>query len=256
MNEERLTKRELKERRKMEKHQKRNDAAQQERKNKLIKWGIVLLAVLGMGYWIFSSYLPIPDELKNWPVAEATENDWVKGNPEAGLVIVEYADLQCPACKLYSDVMNDLAVKYASQAAFVYRHFPLKQLHLQAVISAQAAEAAGIQGKFWEMHDKLFETQEVWSNNRNAKNLFMDYAGELGLNVDQFKRDIDSQAVRAKVEAQYLNGLENRLNSTPSFFINGERIENPQGFEAFTQIIDMKLMEATASGEQVTPSVE
>jgi protein-disulfide isomerase len=191
-------------------------------------------------------------DLKQWPVAEATDKDWVKGNPDAEVVIVEYADLQCPACKLYSSVMSDLAVKYASEAAFVYRHFPLKQIHLQAVTAAHAAEAAGLQGKFWEMHDKLFETQELWSNNRGAKNMFADYAGELGLDVERFKRDMNSKEVRAKVEAHYLNGLENRLNSTPSFFINGERIENPQGLEAFSQLIDQKLIEATASGNATT----
>jgi len=119
---------------------------------------------------------------------------------------------------------------------------------LQAELAAQAAEAAGKQGKFWEMHDILFKNQSNWAESPKAKSQFIDYAEEIGLDVSKFKNDLGSKEVRGYVKADLLSGLSLRLNSTPSFYINGERISNPPSPQAFEELIVSQLP-STASAE-------
>ncbi|OGV96028.1 hypothetical protein A2W24_02980 [Microgenomates group bacterium RBG_16_45_19] len=180
------------------------------------------------------------------PVNQVLETDWYQGNKAAAVVIVEYSDFQCPACRLYSPLIEQLTQLYPDQLAVVYRHFPLKEIHPRANLAAQAAEAAGKQGKFWEMNHLLFERQEEWAESGQASKIMMGYAQELGLNSDQFKQDLNSKAVKGLVKADYLSALANRLNGTPSFFVNGSRIENPQGLAAFQAVLE-PLLPATDS---------
>lgn len=244
-----LTKSEKKAQRKAEKLAQQAAQTKKQKFQRAIQWGAGIGIVIFLFWWGYNRYIPVPEAEKQKPVNQALTNDWFKGNQEAKVVVVEYSDFQCPACQLYSPLIREVAQQYGEKIAIVYRHFPLKQIHLQAELAAQAAEAAGKQGKFWEMNELLFERQEQWAEKREAKKLFIDYAKELGLNEAQFKKDLVSKEVKALVKADYLSGLANRLNSTPSFFINGERMANPQGAEAFREIIDIKLREATASAQ-------
>jgi protein-disulfide isomerase len=111
-----------------------------------------------------------------------------------------------------------------SQVSFVYRHFPLDQIHPHARSSAQAAVAAGIQGKFYEFHDVLFEKQSEWSKAPNPQKIFEDYARELNLDVAKFNSDSNSQSVKDKVQSDYISGLEANVQGTPSFYLNGNKI--------------------------------
>lgn len=166
-----------------------------------------------------------------------TEKDWVKGDRTAQVIVVEYGDFQCPACRTYYPVLKSLAAEFSDKGvAVAFRHFPLRS-HTNADESSWAAESAGLQGKFWEMHDMLFERQQSWSNVRNPKETFLLYAQELGLDMAKFEADYESDAVHTAVEQSFQGGLGAGVNSTPSFFINGTYIKNPASIEEFRSLI-------------------
>ena len=164
------------------------------------------------------------------------ESDWVKGNREAKTILVEYSDFQCPACRYYHPWLNQLLQKMGEDVAFVYRHFPLPQ-HKNAEPAAWAAEAAGMQDKFWEMYDLIFETQDAWSNVRGVTDIFGEYAEDLDLDVERFINDLESKDIKNKVENSYLSGIQSRVNSTPTFFLNGVKIQNPASYEELKEIL-------------------
>lgn len=167
--------------------------------------------------------------------------DHYKGNKNAKVLFIEYSDLQCPACGAYYPLVKQLATDYGDSVAIVYRHFPLTQIHENAELAALASEAAARQDKFWEMHDKLFETQTSWSTERDPLTLFTNYAEELGMKPDQFQADIESEIVKQKVATDIASGNYNGVQGTPSFFINGQKIQNPRNYEQFRKVIDVML---------------
>jgi len=164
--------------------------------------------------------------------------DWLKGEKEAKTILVEYSDFQCPACANYYPVVKQLAQDFGDKLQIVYRHFPLRQIHKNADASAYAAEAAGKQGKFWEMHDMIFENQSEWANKYSVEEIFAQYAVSLGLNLEKFKSDFNSKEVKDKVENDYLSGIRSNVNATPTFFLNGKKILNPRSYDEFKTIIN------------------
>jgi protein-disulfide isomerase len=149
----------------------------------------------------------------------------VKGNLEATVVLSEYSDFQCPACEQFEPVVSNIIDEYGDKIRFEYHHFPLISIHPSAELAARVSEAAGVQGKFWEMHDLLFERQTSWSQNINPKNQFTTYAEELGLDIDAFNRHLNSKVVREAVQEDMREGRTLQINSTPTFYLNGEKIE-------------------------------
>ncbi len=168
-------------------------------------------------------------------------SDWINGEMSAEVVIIEYSDFECPACASYFPILKDLKEKFGSQIAVVYRHFPLTQIHRNAELASLASEAAGRQGKFWEMHDLLFENQRNWSANFGAKEIFIGYAQQLQLDEEQFINDLDAKDLQDKVSASYKKGVSIGIAGTPTFFLNGEKISNPRGYEEFERVISEKL---------------
>lgn len=168
-------------------------------------------------------------------------SDWINGEMSAEVVIIEYSDFECPACASYFPILKDLKEKFGSQIAVVYRHFPLTQIHRNAELASLASEAAGRQGKFWEMHDLLFENQRNWSDNFGAKEIFIGYAQQLQLDEKQFINDLDAKDLQDKVSASYREGVSIGIAGTPTFFLNGEKISNPRGYEEFERVISEKL---------------
>ena len=163
--------------------------------------------------------------------------DRVKGNENAVVKLVEYSDFQCPACGAYYPIVKQLMEEYGDRIKFTYKHFPLRRIHANADLAARAAEAAGVQGKFWEMHDIIFENQEKWSKAR-TQSIFVEYAKDLGLDVGQFKKDLGSKEIRAKVQDDFEEGVALGVNSTPSFFLNGEKLNGIRSYEDFKNIIE------------------
>jgi len=171
-------------------------------------------------------------------------DDWIKGNPAAKVVLVEYADFQCPACAIFSKVVEKLSSSYGDRVEFVYRQFPLKQIHRNAEIAAYAAEAAGKQDKFWEMHDILYERQSDWSESDEARKLFTDYATTLYLDLGRFQADSEAKEIQEKINASYAEAVGLGLTSTPSFILNGKKIE-ARSYEQLEQLIRQELGEGT-----------
>lgn len=165
--------------------------------------------------------------------------DFVQGNSAAPVTLIEYSDFQCPACASYYPLLKELMTKDGDRIQFVYRHFPLPQ-HKNARLAAQAAEAAGKQSKFWEMHDLLFGNQEKWAESGKAKDMFLEYANELKLDAAIFSNDLDASEIKAKIEADYNGGVAAGINSTPSFFVNGSKIQNPRSLDEFEQLINQR----------------
>lgn len=161
---------------------------------------------------------------------------WTKGSVGAPTKLIEYSDFQCPACAAYYPMVKAIVNDLGDNIYFEYRHFPLPQHH-NASLAAQAAEAAGRQGKFWEMHDKIFDNQTSWSEKPNPKQEFVNYAESLNLNINQFNSDIDSKAAIDSVKNSYAAGVSDQVDSTPTFLLNDKKIANPRSLEEFKQII-------------------
>jgi protein-disulfide isomerase len=174
---------------------------------------------------------------------EVTDEDTYLGNKDAKVTLVEYSDFQCPACKAYEDIVKQLRDSYSPEdLKFVYRHFPLRSIHPNADIAAQAAEAAGEEGKFWEMKSLLFEKQSEWEKEKDPKGLFGAYAKSLGIDVGKFDEDLKADDdSKERVEKDYQSGVALDIASTPTFILNGVIIKNPQSLDEFKSLIDAEL---------------
>ena len=162
-----------------------------------------------------------------------SEKDHIQGNNEASIVLVEYGDYQCPYCGKAYPIVKRMQEKLGNQLQFVFRNFPLAKIHPEATMAAVATEAAALQGKYWEMHDIIFENQDQLD-----KDSLLDYARGLGLDTRQFKKDIENPALWEKVEADFESGIRSGVNATPTFFINGEKYNN--GWEGDSMLEYMK----------------
>jgi protein-disulfide isomerase len=204
----------------------------------LFVW-LVVLVFIGNGIFAMIKLASRQQQnLKSAAEVDAVSaEDWIKGNRDAKIVLIEYGDFQCPACGFYFSVLKKLSEEFGENIAIVYRHFPLFSIHPNAKTAAYAAEAAGKQGKFWEMYDLIFSNQAEWSDKKNVDEIFVGYAQSLNLNIDQFKEDFSSKEIRQKIEDSYQNALRLGLDSTPSFFLNGKKIVNPRNYEDFKNII-------------------
>jgi protein-disulfide isomerase len=164
--------------------------------------------------------------------------DWVRGNQLATKTLIEYSDFQCPACKAYYPIMKDVEKELGASVRIAYRHFPLTQIHKNALPASTAAQAAGRQGKFWEMHDMLFDKQEAWSSLPDATDTFVDYAKELNLDAAQFRTDMESSETKERVQRDIRSGTAAGIPGTPTFFLNGKRIESPRSTASFKAALE------------------
>lgn len=145
-------------------------------------------------------------------------NDHALGNGGALLELVEYGDYECPHCGRAYPIIKDILQRMGGEIKFVFRNFPLAQIHKHAFSSAVATEAAGLQGKFWEMHDLVFENQRAL----DIEHLFH-YASVVQLDLERFRNDIQQEALADKVERDFESGIRSGVNGTPTFFINGKK---------------------------------
>ena len=204
----------------------------------------VLLILVGIAAALLGAGAP-PPSFTATQTSAVTATDWARGNtsnPKA--TVIEYGDFECPACGQYEPIVEQLTQDFGSQVEFVFRNFPLFQIHPNAMIAAQAAEAAGVQGKYWEMHDLLYSKQSEWANESTSdvvSKFFDGYAQSLGLNVSKFNTDINSDAVKNKVQKDLDTGNAASIDHTPTFFINLTQIQNPNGYADFKTDIDAAL---------------
>lgn len=240
-----LTRREKRER----KRQARTAAMQRESSGRAAQviGAVLVIGALVVGWQAFNKNDSTSSVAPS--VSEVSAFDQVKGNPNAGVLLTEYSDFQCPACASFYPVAKQLVEEYGDKLGFVYRHYPLFSIHPNAEEAAWAAEAAGKQGKFWEMHDMLFDRQQQWANERGVEKVFGDYAESLGLNREQWLTDYKSDVVRDKVAADVASGNREKVNSTPTFFVNGTKMSAPSSLDDFRRMIEMELSIADSKTE-------
>ena len=203
----------------------------------VILWLLIAAAVGGGIYGMAKiASRPVQDGGVTVTVPPLAEGDWVKGNRDARTVLIEYSDFQCPACAFYYPYLKRLSEEFGDDLAIVYRHFPLP-MHQNAKTAAAASDAAGRQGKFWEMHDAIFDSQRLWEGSTNAGNLFVEYAKKIGLDVEKFTADMMSDEVQNNVRVAYQTSVRIGLNATPSIFLDGKQLENPRDYEDLKKIV-------------------
>ncbi len=218
-------------------------------KNPWVILGVLFVLLIGGAVW----YSAGANDTYNAGVEVKAH---IKGNPDAAVKLVEYSDFQCPACAQFHSVVKEIVDEYGDQLSFEYRHFPLSQIHRLAEPAARAAEAAGQQGKFFEYHDFLFENQGTWSNSTNPAQFFLQYANEVGLDIDEFTRMQRSSILRSHVQSQFAEARDLGFTGTPSFLLNGEPMKF-QTFDEFrAQIINAIDPSVDVTGGMGAPATE
>lgn len=152
------------------------------------------------------------------PVSAA---DHTLGSPAAPVTLVEYGDFECPHCRRAHPIVKEVRARLGSRLRFVFRNFPLTNVHPHAEHAAEMAEAAGAQGKFWEMHDRLFERQFALQDED-----LVDYARDLGLDADVVARELAAHTYKGKVRDDFMGGVKSGVNGTPTFYVNGVRFDD------------------------------
>ena len=239
-NNQQLTKRERKELRRKEKAQ---EAIMRDRSLATKKWtkrfAIILFVAGSIGgiFWYGTTQPTVPTSA----LLSVAEDDWIKGNKEATVTFIEYLDFECEACGAYYPVIKRLSEEFKNEVRFVNRYFPLPG-HKNSQTSARAVEAAGQQGKYWEMHDIVFENQSSWGE-KSAPDptIFEGYAQKLGLDIAKFRQAVDSQEVKDRIERDRSVGVKLNIQGTPTFFLNGKKIDNPRGYEDFKALIQTEI---------------
>lgn len=242
MPEEKLTKDEKKALRKLAWEEK---AQKEQRSASLKKYSIwvtvvviVILTIVGL-FWLVTAPSPSQNQVVN--VAPVSTRDITKGNKNAPVTLIEYADFQCSACAVYHPLVNKILQTYSGKIFYVYRMFPLTNTHPNSRISAQAAYAAHKQGKFFEVSDMLFNKQDEWVSLEDPTTAFADYAKMLKLDINKFKKDLNSDETKKYVDTSEQEALSEGLDATPTFILNGKKITNPSSLDDFKKLIDNEL---------------
>ena len=191
-----------------------------------------------------AAILPVVSAETDALFASVSAEDWTIGPKSAAITLYEYSDFQCPFCAKSAPVVKQLQAAYPKDVRVVFRHFPLSSIHPNAALASQAAEAAGVQNKFWQMHDLLFEKQSEWSglSTDDFKTWLKDKAKSLNLNSNQFMIDLVSDKITQKVSKSEANALASGLNSTPTLLFNKIRYQGRTDLESLTSIVEYFLL--------------
>lgn len=176
----------------------------------------------------------------------------VMGTGSTGVKLVEYGDYQCPYCQAYYSTVKQVVEEYKDKIYFQFVNFPLPNLHQNAFAAARAAEAADKQGKFWEMHDLLYQNSDPsgasgWVTSNAPTTYFNQYATQLGLNMDKFKKDYASSDVNAAINADMSKGNKLGVEGTPSFFIDGKKVTINNTTDDFKKALDAAISKKTTN---------
>lgn len=241
-SEQHMSRRERRELRRQGQHQQQGRQQRGRIARRVAIWGVGIAVVVALGWLTFRAAsnvkLPTPGGNLTVPVSA---DDHSRGPATAPVTLVEYSDFQCPACGAYEPLVRKLLAEPAlkDNVRLVYRHFPLTHIHQNAQLAALASEAAAAQGKFWEFHDKLFDNQSKWAamSAKGARDAFIGYARDLGLDDERFTKDLDGGAGAARVKADTDGGLAAGVDATPTFFVNGARMAQPNSYDEFRNFV-------------------
>ncbi len=211
-------------------------------------WGVIVIVVL-----VFAGiFLLTGNKKANAPSSSGGGSkltQHVEGKGKSGVKLVEYGDYECPYCGAAYPVIKQVAADLNDQIYFQFRNFPLTQIHQNAFAGARAAEAAAIQGKFWQMHDALYDNQDPsgksgWVASSDPLNkYFVNFAKQVGLSADKFKSDYQSSKVNDLINADMAEGDKLKIQGTPTFFLDGKKIDLPYstGVSAVEKIINAEI---------------
>ncbi len=199
--------------------------------------GVVVVAILLLGGFSLTA------KPKTSPVTQTaqsidTTGAVAQGPEDAPVTIVEFADFQCPACGQAYPILQRVLKEYEGKIRFVHRHYPLTQIHKNALVAAEASEAAKAQNKFWQMHDQLFEHQRDWADTSDPQPFFDQYAKALDLNLDDFKTFIKDKKGEERITADQAEGDKLKVDSTPTFYVNGQGITGVPTYDNLKSMID------------------
>lgn len=208
---------------------------------KVWPWIVTILVLAGIILGVYKLATSTPpggtpqgDGVLSLPVNSL---DHTLGDPAAPVQLVEYGDFQCPSCAFYAPWIKRLAEESGSDLSITFRHFPLRQIHPNAQVVSQIVEAAGKQGKLWEAIEIVFANQDTWAKQLSPRDTIYTLLAPLALDMTKLKADVDSQAVEDKIESDLQSGIASGVSGTPSFFINGQQIQNPRSYPDFRQLI-------------------
>jgi protein-disulfide isomerase len=221
---------------------------------------LVLAAVVGGAWWLYSQSkeAAVNGSTANGNTAKANTSRTPQlnappgaappnmlGSPTASVTVEEFADFQCPTCASTHPIMKEIQSTYGSKIRFIFREFPLT-MHPKAYDAAVAAEAAGLQGKFWAMQDQLFTNQQTWASpSANHKELWSGYAQKIGLNVQQWENDVSGMSAKSRVDQDMARAKGLNVSSTPSVYVNGELVPFPEmNVAGLRRIIDAELQKS------------
>lgn len=210
---------------------------------RILIWSLIVLGLFAVVLAIVGVATRPANNVSGELAAPVNDNDWYLGGKNAKVTLVEYSDFQCPACGYYLPIVNQLAKDFGDNIKIVYRHFPLPQ-HQYARLAARYAEAAGRQGKFWQITEIIFDGQEQWEQSPADKvesDYFLKYAQTLGLNIDKLKADLNLKEISDKIENDIRSGEASKISYTPTFFLNSKQIQNPGSYEEFKSLIENEL---------------
>ncbi len=200
-------------------------------KSRWIIFGVVCVLVLGGLVFLANKDKKDVSSLDPSKIIASTDTeigDHVYGNKDSQVVVFEYGDFQCPSCGGAFPQLKTIKETYKDQIAFVFRNFPLTTIHPNALSASTSAEAGGLQGTFWEMHDALYLNQDSWTNasTSDRNNIFEDYAKSVGVNVTQYNTDLTSKKVADKISRDRALGNKIGVDSTPSVFIGSDKMNS------------------------------
>jgi protein-disulfide isomerase len=204
---------------------------------------IVLAVAVAAGAAVYLSRQPDqPSETAAAPAhADIRGGGHFRGPENAALTLVEFGDYQCPSCGAFHPLVKEILNRYPQQVRFEFHHFPLISIHPNTMLASMTAEAAGEQGHYWEMHDALFEHQREWADSPNAEPIFIALASRFGLDTNRFMQALRSPQVQDRILKDVTRGQDAKVEATPTFFINGERISVKLSMEDFVQVIEAHL---------------
>lgn len=214
-------------------------------------WGVILAIFI-----VFAGIVALGggDSKQSSTNKNAPASSHVKGSTSLGITFVEYGDFECPYCGQYYPTLKQVEEKYKDKVQFQFRHFPLQNVHQNAFAASRAAEAAGLQGKFWEMHDILYVNQGAWASSQNPISVFKQYAQSIGINTKQFETDFASVKVNDTINADLAAGTKLKITGTPTFYVNGKKVEIPNSAESFDKVLQplIEAAEKKAAAQNTT----
>lgn len=223
-----------KEKQRQIREQKQREAARKARTKKMLtRVALVIfvpLILIGVIYGLLG-------QGEVYPPDQVAEVDHVRGNPD-GVILMVYADFQCPACAREAELIERAWPRLQDDAQLVFRHYPLTGSHAHAWTAALYAEAAGQQGRFWEMHDEIFANQAYWSGMSSVEEEFDGYLQDLGLDVEQAHADMRSDSLVQKVRNDQRGGTRAGVRSTPTLFVNGRLTATPRNTSALVDLVE------------------